>query len=200
MSDMGRGAWRLRALLAVMAGGLVVHELRYRLAGVDPHDAAHAYLPWLQIVLAAAVIGAVVEFGILLRRLVGRRRRTVDDPPYARVLWPALTLALVVLVGGQELAELQWLGGHEEHGRSLVAELVSDGGWLVAPLSLLAGGICALLLRGAAALARIFASKAPPRPSRGVRSRIAVRSGWRQAGDVLARRLAGRGPPLLVTR
>jgi hypothetical protein len=180
-----------------MAGGVVVHELRYRLAGIEAHDAAHAYVPWLQIVVATVVLGAVVEFGVRLRRLVGWREQTVGEPPPARVLWPVLTVALLVLVGGQEAAELRWLGD-EHHGPQLFHELISDGGWLVAPLSLLLGGICALLLRGAAALARIFARKAPPHRSRGVRRRVVVRFGWRPVGDVLARRLAGRGPPLLV--
>ena len=173
-----------------------MHELRYRLAGVEAHDAAHAYVPWLQIVVATVALSAVVEFGVRLRRLVGWRERTVGEPPPARVLWPVLTAALLILVGGQEVAELRWLGD-EHHGPQLFHELISDGGWLLAPLSLLAGGICALLLRGAAALARILAWKAPRRRPRGVR-RLVVRFGWRPVGDVLARRLAGRGPPLLV--
>ena len=53
---VGTGAWRLRALLAVLTGGLVVHALRYGLAGVDADHAAHAYLPWLQIVVATLVL------------------------------------------------------------------------------------------------------------------------------------------------
>jgi hypothetical protein len=172
--------------------------LRYRLAGIEAHDAAHAYVPWLQIVVATVVLWR----GRRVRcppappgRVAGAdgRRAAAGARPLARPHGRPASSSWA----GREAAELRWLGD-EHHGPQLFHELISDGGWLVAPLSLLLGGICALPLRGAAALARIFARKAPPHRSRGVRRRVVVRFGWRPVGDVLARRLAGRGPPLLV--
>jgi len=198
MAGMGRGAWRLRALLVVMAGALLVHELRYRIAGVEAGHAEHAYLPWLQIAVVALVLAATVEFAIRLRRLVRGKRAEPGQPPRARVLWPALTIALALLVGAQEAAELRWLSEHHHHGDGLVSALLSDGGWLVLPLSLVVGGVSALLLRGAVALARALRRRCSARRHSPALPRLAAAAGWRPAGNVLARRLAGRGPPLLI--
>ena len=195
---VGTGAWRLRALLAVLTGGLVVHALRYGLAGVDADHAAHAYLPWLQIVVATLVLAAVVEFAVCLRRIVGSDAERASEPPRARVLWPALSAALVLLVGGQEAAELRWLAATNHDAGGLLTALLADGGWLILPLSVVVGGACALLLRGAAALARAL-QPAPLLPRRNASpARVCAAAGWRPLGDVLARALAGRAPPLLV--
>ncbi len=50
----------------VLVGALAVHQLRYRLAGVEPHGAAHAYLPWLQLAVGTLVLAALAEFGLWL--------------------------------------------------------------------------------------------------------------------------------------
>jgi hypothetical protein len=186
----------VRALLAISAGGLVVHELRYRLAGVEADHAAHAYMPWLQLVVGVLVLAGVVEFVVRLARLVGRGPDVSGEPPPTRVLWPVLSVVVLALVGGQEAAELLWLGAHDDHG--LVGGLLSHGGWLLVALSVLVGGLCALVLRGAAVLVRAV-TRAPLRCRRSVAlASIAAAWGWRPVGHVLARRLAGRGPPLLV--
>lgn len=192
------GPWRLRALLAVLAGALVVHELRYRLVGVEADAAAHAYLPGLQIAIATLFLGACVEFAVRLVRLTRGRPECGGEPPPARLLWPLFTTALVVLVAGQEAAELRWLGGHEHPGRDLATALISDGGWLVLPLSLLVGGFCALLLRGAAALARALRPGTHRQTNNPRRLRITEAPGWRPIGAFIARNIAGRGPPLLA--
>lgn len=195
---MGRCAWRMRALLAVLTGGLVVHELRYRLPGVNADQAAHGYLPWLQIAVATLVVAAAVEFVVRLRRIIGSRVESAGEPPPARVLWPVVTAALVFLVGGQEAVELRWLGAHGHHGEDLLGALVSHGGWLILPLSVVVGGVCALLLRGAAALARALQAVPLALRRSAAPARVSAAVGWRPVGDVLARSLAGRGPPLLI--
>lgn len=193
---VGRGAWRVRALLAVLAGGLLVHELRYRLAGVEVDQAAHGYMPWLQLVVGVLVVAGVVEFAVRLARLVGRGPDVRGGPPPARVLWPVLSVILLVLVAGQEAVELRWLGAHDDH--ELLGGLLAHGGWLIVPLSVLVGGLCALVLRGAAVLARAVARTTLRCRRSAALATIAAASGWRPVGRVLARRLAGRGPPLLA--
>lgn len=192
---VGRGAWRVRALLAVLVGGLLVHELRYRLAGVEADQAAHGYMPWLQLVIGVLVLAGVVEFAVRLARLVGRGPDMRDGPPPARVLWPVLSVILLVLVGGQEAVELRWLAAHDHE---LLGGLLAHGGWLIVPLSVLVGGLCALVLRGAAVLAGAIARTTLECRRSTALATIAAARGWRPVGRVLARRLAGRGPPLLI--
>lgn len=175
---MGRGAWRVRALLAVLAGGLVVHELRYRSVGVEADQAAHGYMPWLQLVGGVLVLAGVVEFAVRLARLVDRGPDVRGEPPRARVLWPVLSVILLVVVGGQEAAEIRWLGAHDHE---LLGALLAHGGWLIVPLSVLVGGLCALVLRGVAVLARAIAHDAAVPAQRGARHDrrgIRVASRW----------------------
>ena len=115
--------------------------------------------------------------------------------PRARTLWLAATVSLLGVFGAQESAE--WL---LSHGRlPELADILGAGGWTAVPLAVAAGALIALLLRGAATVLRWALGRrrrplgrlAPPAPLVPRRPRLAA------ARSVLARRLAGRGPPAL---
>lgn len=190
MHCMESAAWRLRGGSLVLAGALVLHELRYVLVGQhqDPH--AHAYLGWLVPALIATLALAVIEFAIRLTR--GPRGRT-GALASAGVRWLAVSSLLVCIFAVQESAEMLL-----SHGRLDIADsLVVHGAWVAMPLAFVLGAAIALLLRGAAALlarcprrksartTELEATRSLPRPRR---PRLAV----------LACHLAGRAPPRLA--
>lgn len=188
------GIWRLRAAVLTLVGAVVVHHGRY--AFVSPeheHElaAAHTYLTWL------APASAVLLF-LAVTQLVAYLGRTGDGAaprlPRARTLWLAGTATLLAVFGAQESLETLFSHGHLPH----VADLLGAGGWTAIPFALAAGGLIALLLRGAATVVR-WALGRQRRPVRQAPlALLAPRSPVLAApGSVLARRLAGRGPPAL---
>jgi hypothetical protein len=187
------GIWRLRAAVLVVIGALGVHHGRYAFATPEhehAYVAAHAYLPWLASAAAVALFLLVVQ----LAAVVGRAG---EDPqpglPRAGTLWPAASASLLTVFGAQESLETFLSHGHLPE----LAELLGAGGWTAVPLAVAIGGAIALLLRGAATVVRWalgrcrrpVARQAPPALPAPRRPRLAA------ARSVLARRLAGRGPP-----
>jgi hypothetical protein len=106
-------------------GALLVHQLRYLLAGSSPNGSVHGYLGPAGSLLAGVMVLAVA-------RLVLRK---TAPTPRMRVLWPGAALALIAVYCVQETAE----------GLSPVAH----GGWLALPLAVLVALGIALLMRGA---------------------------------------------------
>jgi len=187
---MGSAAWRARAGILVVLGALVVHELRYVLAGAHPDEHAHAYMGRLVPFVAALLLLAAIEF---LVRVTRRRRVHVDVLAAAGVRWLALGTMLFGIFALQETAEVLF-----EHGRLDVADsLIVHGGWLGAPLSFAVAAVIALLLRGAnALLARTVHVRVRRAPAPERYPLLPRRSG---AGvPVIARNLAGRAPPSFV--
>lgn len=187
---MGSAAWRARAGVLVLLGALVVHELRYVLAGQHPDEHAHAYMGRLVPVVSALLLLAAIEF---LARLTRRSRVRTDAFTAGGVRWLALGTILLAIFSAQETAEVLF-----EHGRLDIADsLIVHGGWLGAPLSFAVAAVIALLLRGASALlartgrVQLLRARAPQRYRL-----LPRRSG---AGvPVIARNLAGRAPPSFV--
>ncbi|HYI19092.1 MAG TPA: hypothetical protein VD836_10305 [Solirubrobacteraceae bacterium] len=189
------GIWRLRAAILILVGALVLHHGRYAFATPEhAHEvvAAHAYLPWLAGASAMALFLLVVQLATHFGRAgVGDG----IELPRARTLWLAATLSLLGVFGAQESAE--WL---LSHGRlPELADILGAGGWTAVPLAIVAGALIALLLRGAATVLqwalerrrRPIGRQAAPAPLVPRPPRLAA------ARSVLARRLAGRGPPAL---
>ena len=189
-------AWRLRAAILTLIGILAVHQGRYLFAPAEhEHElsTAHSYLVWLAPASAILVLLAVLHLAVH-----AGRARDADRPqlPGTRTLWPTVTTALLGAFAAQESLELVLSHGHLPE----LADLLGGGGWTAIPFAVAAGGAIALLLRGAArvvrwvagrrrrALARQHAPLAHPLPRSPV---VAV------PRSVLARRLAGRGPPVL---
>jgi len=174
----------------LLLGALVVHELRYVLAGQHPDEHAHVYMGPLAPFVFGLGLLAAIEF---LVRLTRRRRVRADALAAGGVRWLALGTILLAIFSVQEIAEVL-----VEHGRlDITDSLVVHGGWLGAPLSFAVAAVIALLLRGAKALlartahVRVQRARAPE----GYRL-LPRRSG---AGvPVIARNLAGRAPPSFV--
>ncbi|HWH45433.1 MAG TPA: hypothetical protein VNT32_11950 [Thermoleophilaceae bacterium] len=186
---MASSVWRLRAGALVLAGALVVHELRYALAGVVADEHAHSYLSWLGPLVCGVLILAAAEFAFRLRRLA--RSRELMPVPGVGACCLGFGGLLFVIFALQEGAEMLVV-----HGRVDLAEsLVVHGGWIAGPLSLVVGGLIALLLRGARVLLARVASGRPrpwPRAQRAPRPRL---DHSQPRLNVLARNLAGRAPP-----
>ncbi|HEV3000319.1 MAG TPA: hypothetical protein VGW75_06230 [Solirubrobacteraceae bacterium] len=197
---MGIPAWRLRATVLVLVGAVVVHRAVYAAAGVHPDERAHAYLDWLTPALVALLFAGVAEVAVRALRV---HRRPAAPPPRGRVLWPALSAALLAIFVAQEAAEalLTRAQGHGHgHELALAELLLAHGAWAAGPAALAVGALLALALRGAAAADAWSLAIVPPRPAAAAPSRAplpfaAVPGAPR---DVLARNLAGRGPPLAV--
>jgi hypothetical protein len=84
-------------------GALVVHELRYLLAGQHPDSHAHAYMGRLVPFVSALLLLAAVEF---LARLTRRRRVHADVLAAGGVRWLALGTILLAIFAAQETAEV----------------------------------------------------------------------------------------------
>ncbi|MEA2443181.1 MAG: hypothetical protein QOJ12_473 [Thermoleophilales bacterium] len=179
----------LRAGALLAAGSLAVHELRYVAGWGDPGAVGgHGYLavvaPLVALLLALAC-------GIWLARI----GRAVTTPAGRGTLtWFGASVALLGVYVVQETLEALATSGHPD--------LLARSGWIVVPIAIAVGGVVALLLHGAhAAEAAVAAVTRPWSPLAVVpvaaptfalpAAPLAVpRTG------VLARRLAGRAPPL----
>jgi hypothetical protein len=187
---MGSAAWRVRAGILVLLGALVVHELRYVLAGQHPDAHAHAYMGRLVPFVSALLLLAGIEF---IARFMRRRRVRADALAAGGVRWLALGTILFAIFAAQETAEVLF-----EHGRLDVADsLIVHGGWLGAPLSFAVAAVVTLLLRGASALLTRTGRVRLVRPRAPQRYRLLPRRS-RADVPVIARNLAGRAPPSFV--
>jgi hypothetical protein len=188
---MGSAVWRVRAGALVLVGALAVHELRYAL--VHRHADAHAYLAWLGPFLCGVLVLTVAEFALRL----ARRQAGGGDAPAPRFgpRWAGFAALLFAIFALQETIEMLWAHGALDPWAALVAH----EGWLGLPLAILVGAAAAGVLRGARALAARFSAARPERRPRAAQPPLRRRSGWASPRDVLARHLAGRAPPRLLT-
>jgi len=142
------------------------------------------------------VVAAVVTF-LAIVHLAARLGRVDGAPPAlprGRALWLSASASLLMVFGAQESLETLLTHGQLPQ----LAELLAAGGWTAIPFALAAGGAIALLLRGAARVVRWALARTPPQRSRAARAVLTPRSPVLAAPrSVLARRLAGRGPPVL---
>ena len=188
-------AFRFRAFALLALGAMAVHQLRYALAPGNSSTAGdHAYL---HAAIPAVVIVALLALGHLVARLRSARSGGAVEPaPWGLgLLWPAAAGALTLAYLAQEWAEAGSVGSPA----ALLAPL-THGGWLAAVLASAAGGLVALLLRGARAAIAWAAHegrprRAPRRPASTPRPPIRLRP---HTPNPLASRLAGRAPPALL--
>ena len=188
------------ALLAVTLlppGALLVHELRYRLAFGDATGSAVATHAHGYLALIAPIVALLCAAGCA-RWLLSVARGVTEATPRVALprMWPACTVALLAVYGGQELLEDALSPGH---GPGLDA-IVSGGGWLALPFCIVVG----LALAGVLRLARVVAARrakrheaVQPVVSRAVclPARALVVT---PCACPLARRLAGRAPPVMA--
>lgn len=184
------------AVALLPAAALAVHESRYRLAFGDDTGSVlaehgHGYLGALSpLVALVCAIGCA-------RLLLRVARGIPDGTPRAGVprMWLACAAALFAVYGGQELLEGALSAGHT----SGLDAMFAGGGWLAVPLCGLFGLGLALMLR----LAHVVADRRAQRHVTRATTRAAVLPAPAPAAAIftpracqLARRLAGRAPPL----
>lgn len=188
---------RLRATAALSAGAYALHQLRYALGYGDASGEAlgahgHAYLSLLAplVALLAALAGA--QFLSILAR-TGHTSEDSGRTARLRRLWPAATGVLLAIYLLQELIEGALASGHPAG----LAAILAGGGWWALPLAVVIGLLVALMLRGADAAIGLVASRRfvrRPRIATPLPTPVVLAELPRPA--VLARNLAGRGPPI----
>jgi hypothetical protein len=185
---------RFRATALLAGCAFAVHQLRYLLAygggsGERLSHEGHSYLAIAGPVIAAAMVVALIEFGLRLAR--ARPRRRSQPLPGGPGLWAVASASLLALYTVQESVEATLAQGHP----SGLEGLFGNGGWLVFLLVLSFGGLAALALRGAAAIERRSTRRRRP-PRRRAASFPWVRArDPRPSSDPIATHLAGRSPP-----
>ena len=185
---------RSAALIALAA--LAVHQLRYLLAyGSDAHTEllrqGHAYLFQSLPVLIGFGLSAIAA-GLVRAVLRGPAGTAIASHRLCALLYAT---SIAAVFAAQETAEGLLFAGHA----SGIAAVFAAGGWLVLPLAMLFGALCAALDGGLAKLESLVAraeSRLPrpraPRRHRATGSRTAVPL----ASLPLAFGLARRPPPL----
>lgn len=190
-------AWsRLRLVVLLSFGSMLVHELRYLAAYGDAADAAlsehgHAYLD-LVIPLAGLLLAAVS--GQLLWLFAGRHPGASGA---RRPMAATLTLALLSIHTGQE-----WLEGALASGHPGGLEGVfGHGGWITPQLCALVGCGLSLLVRGAREVADVLLGLGRSRWLVDLPGRSIAVGSTRvvKATAPLARQGAGRAPPVFVS-
>jgi hypothetical protein len=187
-------AWLLRAATLTGAGTFAVHQARYALGYRDEASGVlaaqgHAYL----IAAGPLVAGALM---LVLAQLIRRVARGSGAPaPRLRRLWPATTIALVVIYVVQESVE----GALAAHHPAGAAGVLGHGGWLAVPLAAVVGLAIALAMRGASAATELVAGRRPwrPPPPAAPRSVAAARCPAAPS-SVSPLAHAPRAPPLLA--
>jgi hypothetical protein len=185
---------RSAALIALAA--LAVHQLRYLLAyGSGAHTEllreGHAYLFQSLPVLIGFGLSAIAAG--LVRAMLRGAAGTAIASHRLRALLYAISIAAVFAV--QETAEGLLFAGHA----SGIAAVFGAGGWLVLPLAMLSGALCAALDGGLAKLESLVARLEPPPPRPRAPRRhgpTGSRTAVPRASLPLAFGLARRPPPL----
>ena len=191
---MGTAAWRARAGVLVLLGALVVHELRYVLAGRHPDAQAHAYMD--RLVPFACALLVLAGDRVPGARLALRRRVDARALSAGGVRWLALSCMLIGIFAVQESAEMLF-----EHGRlDLADSLIVHGSWLGrAALVRGRGPSSRCCFEGAKALLAQTGSPERPAPRRRrSRPRRALPRREPARVPVFACNLAGRAPPSFV--
>jgi hypothetical protein len=195
---------RLRGALLTPLAVLAVHQLRYDLAfgsgaGRELAREGHGYLSAVE---PFALLGVAIAVGTFLGALAHARRSTPGATPDARVprfasLWPLCAVTLLAIFCAQELIEGALSPGHPAG----IAAILAHGGWIAAPLAVLAGAALAATL---AVSERLIALAAHARSARsyerafrmvGPRRLAALARDWRL--DPRSGVVAGRAPPTL---
>jgi hypothetical protein len=188
----------VRAIALLLAGSVMVHELRYVFAyggnaGAALSEQGHSYLPTVEALAVVLLATALMRFAVALAGAARGERPTRRATTFAR-LWLGASAALVAMYTLQEGFEGTFEPGHP----SGVVGVYGHGGWSAVFLSLAVGAVIATITRIARWSIDFVATRAteprrrwapapiswivpPPPPARRL--------------DVLVWNLAGRAPP-----
>ena len=188
---------RLRPAALTAAGALSLHELRYLIGsdhgGQALADEGHAYLPAAGVLVALLLALAGAALAAAFARAHEGRGGGRRSAPFLAV-WALASAALLGVYAAQELTEGLLVSGHPGGLDALVA----GGGLVAPPLALGLGFLVALALRGADAAVQVIArrSRAVPPPRRLASRSRPFAAAVARPSSVLARKLAGRAPPV----
>ena len=188
--------WRSRWAALVLLAALCLHAGRYAL--VPEHheeDGTHSYLQFVLPLVVAGVLLSVGQFANLLRLARRGSLRSALPRPGRWRLWARTSLVLLSVYVVQETGEAL-SGGGDAHE---VFALFGHGAWVVIPLAIALGGLVALALRSAAAVLAWVVRRHVRRlrPPQSFRLVAPPRLG--RPASIVARRLAPRGPPQLLS-
>ena len=180
----------VRAAGVVLAGEIVVHQLRYLLAPAG--EAAHGYLPLLAAISVVALVLGAGQLAAVLERARSTGRDDRVSLSFLRA-WGLVAGGVLAVFWAQETVEALLLGA------ALTAPLapLAAGGWVALPLTLLTAAVLALALTGARAAVRAAARRARAQVGRRLpRRRRPPAAATLTSFSPLALNLAGRAPPL----
>ena len=187
---------RWGALLA--AGVLAVHEIRFRVLAADVGAAAssagHGYLGALTATVGVAFLLALGRYlQLWLDRQADHGGASLG--PLRR--WALASGAVLAGYVGQELLA-GWLAAGHPVG---IGGLLAHGGWIALPLSLVAGGLISFVVGTTTeALVRRGKAVAVPVVQAVELRRFSTPEVMFVWGREVARNLAGRSPPPLLSR
>ena len=179
----------VRAAGVVLAGELVVHELRYLLA--PSGEGPHGYLPLLGVASVVALAVGAGQLAATIERARSTGRHDRIELGFLRA-WAMVVAGVLALFWVQESIEALLLGA------ALAAPLapLAAGGWVAVPLALGLAAVLALALTGARAAVRAAALGARVRVGRArPRRRLVPVAATLTSFSPLALNLAGRAPP-----
>jgi hypothetical protein len=185
---------------------MLVHQSRYVLtygprAGRELAEQGDAYVhslyPWLAALLPLFLGILVIQ---LARSAVSPRAEGISATPRLRVIWAGAFAALLVGYVAQEALEVTLGSAHTD----LFTQAFGAGGWCAVPIAAAVGFAWALLARGAqaalrAVAGRAYAWRAATAPGKPAKRHFPKAPALAPPGSPLARRLAGRAPPLVVS-
>lgn len=190
---MRRRALTVRAIALLAAGSAAVHQLRY-VIGYGPragHELATQGHTYLGVALPLVAATTIIALAAALMRLAGGTRAGDRRRVHWLALWAAATAALALIYITQETAEGLIATGHP----SGLAAFAGGGAWLGLALSVPAGLLMALALRGFAAAPEALARRTPRPLARAVAPARLIVPALLPLARVVASGLGARAPP-----
>ena len=172
----------MRALALLGAGSAAIHQLRYAIGygdGASHALATHGAHGYLEVAFPGIAAAALIALAAALMRLARRPEPSTRRHASLLALWLGCALALAAIFAAQETLE--------------GAGALAGGGWIGLALTIPAGLLVALALRGSDA-AEIGVPRAPLRIGVLATARVGVWALERRA-RIADLRLAARAPP-----
>jgi hypothetical protein len=194
------------AVLLMPVATVLVHQLRYILtygarAGRELTEQGDAYVhslyPWFVALLPLFLGVLVVQ---LARSATSPRAERNSAPPRLWILWAGGFAALLVGYVAQEGLEVILGSAHTD----FFTQAFGAGGWCVLPIAAAVAFAWALLARGTqaalrAVAGRAYAWRAATSVGKPAKRHFPKAPALAPHGSPLARRLAGRAPPFVVS-
>ena len=194
------------AVLLMPVATVLVHQLRYLIAYgpragrelAEQGDAyVHSLYPWLAALLPLFLGAVVVQ---LARSAASPRAERTGGAARLWILWAGAFAALLVGYIAQEALEVILGSAHTD----FLTQAFGAGGWCAVPIAAAVAVAWALLARGTqaalrAVAGRAYAWRAATPAGKPAKRHVPKAPALAPPSSPLARRLAGRAPPLVVS-